>query len=661
MLSAAPSALPIVLRLPSLRAALLVALFMGLMLSVIVAPIARAQTSPTAAMPPPPPPATVVITDSPRETLATFLRLRREMEAAILTYQDENSFAASAQISYLTDQLMSLIDLSEVTATSRREVGMRTVNALLDIFGRIPAPDATALPNADAAASDDETAFRIPGTPLRIVEIHGGPRHAEFLFSASTVQIAPRFLHSLEHLPLDTRLEITSYTDFGPQLTGPLIPAWMVRAIPAELTRLWLGTPAWKVLLTLALLAGVVLLLVRLQHALVGHLPGTRLKALLVLAILPLAVVFAVTWALPLLIEQVHVSGDFADALEITQTVAKYVAYAALFWLAMRILFELIITSPRIPDEGLDANLLRLLSGIFGIIGVSVILAFGGQAIGLPIISVLTGLGIGGLAVALALRPTLENFVGGVMLYFDRPVRVGDLCTFGSFTGTVERIGLRSIRVRSIDRTVIAVPNAQFADMQIINWTKCDQMLIMETIAVRIETTPDQLRLLLAGIRHMCHAHPRVIKDTLRVRLIGYGPGALNIGLRIYIDTNDFMDFFAVREDIFLRIHDIVAASGTAFARPAQTLFLARDSRPDPDHAARAEETVAGWRAAGNLPFPGFPPEELASIADSLDYPPHGSPGGKAPGGSFDAFLAARTAPAAASAPPAPPETGRRS
>ncbi|MFZ0610955.1 MAG: mechanosensitive ion channel family protein [Desulfobacterales bacterium] len=289
--------------------------------------------------------------------------------------------------------------------------------------------------------------------------------------------------------------------------------------------------------------------------------------------------------------------------------------------------------------ESLDANLLRLVSGLIGIIGVAVILAFGGQAIGLPIMSVLAGLGIGGLAVALALRPTLENLVGGVMLYIDRPVRVGDFCSFGGEKGTVEGIGIRSTTLRALDRTLISVPNAQFADMQIVNWAQCDQMLIDDTIGLRYETEPDQLRYLLAQVRKMLHAHPRINSATVRVRFIGCGDSALNIGIRVYADTREWNDFFAIREDIFLRIYDIVTSAGSGFAFPSQTLYMARDNGIDAESTGKAKAAVAAWRKNSQLPFPRLPREEIERLEGTLDYPPYGSP--EAGGESRDSTEAA--------------------
>jgi MscS family membrane protein len=301
-------------------------------------------------------------------------------------------------------------------------------------------------------------------------------------------------------------------------------------------------------------------------------------------------------------------------------------AYAWLFWLGVRMLFEWVICSPRIPDESLDANLLRLLSGLIGIIGVAIILAFGGQAIGLPIMSVFAGLGIGGLAVALALRPTLENLVGGVMLYIDRPIRVGDFCSFGGETGTVEGIGIRSTKVRALNRALISVPNAQFADMQIVNWAECDEMLIDETIGLRYETEPDQLRYFLVQVRKMLHSHPRINNTTVRVRFTGYGNSALNVSIRVYAETREWNDFFAIREDILLRIYDLVITSGSGFAFPSQTLYMSRDTGIDTKRAEDAKAAVASWRKNRKLPFPRLSHEEIERLKGTLDYPPYGSP-----------------------------------
>ena len=564
-------------------------------------------------------------TDSPRATMESFLRLRDQLETATLSYLDQPSRAGAAVLALLTDQLNSLIDLSAVPSAARRETGVRTYSLLMDIFGRVGAPDLTAIPDLEAVEDNGEDTFRIPGTPLRIVRIDEGEREGEFLFAASTVQIAPWFLEAVRDLPLETRLDTDSITTFGKQLTGPLIPSSLVEAVPPSLKRLWLDTPIWKATVLIASLSIVAALLVALHRALSARRPTSRARAILSRAIIPVAILATTSALVPFLAAQINISGRFAKGLGTAVTVVEYLAYAWLLWLSVRLVVEWLIRPSRIPEEGLDADMLRLLSSTLGIVGVAIVLALGGQAVGLPVLSVMAGLGIGGLAVALAVRPTLENLIGGVILYIDRPVTVGDFCSFGDQMGTVESVGVRSTKLRALDRTLISVPNAQFADMQIINWAECDEMLIQETLGLRYETTPDQLRYVLAGLRRMLHAHPRINSRTVRVRFWGYGSSEIKINVRVYAMTQEWNDFFAIREDVFFRMMDIVKESGTDFAFQSRTLYLRRDIGLDPEKGHRAEEAVRDWRRSRRLPFPRLHPDEIERIEDTLDYPPRGS------------------------------------
>ncbi|MCP4334219.1 MAG: mechanosensitive ion channel family protein [Gammaproteobacteria bacterium] len=289
-------------------------------------------------------------------------------------------------------------------------------------------------------------------------------------------------------------------------------------------------------------------------------------------------------------------------------------------------MFEWIILSPRIGDGSLDANLLRLIADTLGTVGVIVILAYGGQALGLPILSVFAGLGIGGLAIALAIKPPLENLIGGVVLYVDKPVRVGDFFSFGTKMATVESIGIRSIQLRALDRTLITVPNAQFVDLELVNWAKCDQLMINEKIGVRYETTPDQVRYALVKLREMLQAHPRLNSIKVRARFSGFGDSSLNITIRVYAQTQEWDEFHAIREDILLRICDVIAEAGTGFAFSSRTIYMGKDNGLDEETGKRAMEKVEAWRRTGQLPFPSASPEQIKSINDTLDYPPRGSP-----------------------------------
>jgi len=247
------------------------------------------------------------------------------------------------------------------------------------------------------------------------------------------------------------------------------------------------------------------------------------------------------------------------------------------------------------------------------------------QNLGFNATGILAGLGVGGLAVALAAQRSLENLFGGLSLIADQPVRVGDMCRFGSQQGTVEDIGLRSTRVRTLDRTVVTIPNADFATMQIENLAARDRMRLAATIGLRCETTPDQLRWVLIELKRLLLSHPKVSPDPARVRFTKLGASSLDIEIFAFVKTGDGDEFLAVQEDLLLRIMDIVAASGTGFAFPSQVSYAAPDTGIDAERRKRAEEAIAAARAAGRLALPDVPHDQAKALAGTLPWPPEGS------------------------------------
>lgn len=257
-------------------------------------------------------------------------------------------------------------------------------------------------------------------------------------------------------------------------------------------------------------------------------------------------------------------------------------------------------------------------------LGVLVILA-ALQTFGFNISTLIAGLGVGGLAVALALRPTLENIFGGIAVLVDEPVRPGQFCKFGGQVGTVEEVGLRSTRVRTLDRTVITVPNSEFSTLQIENFARRDRIRLITTLGLRYETTADQLRFVIAELRRMLRAHPKVLPDPFRVRFVNFGAYSLDLEVFLYVDTTDFNEFLAVKEDLYLRMIDVVESSGTGFAFPSNTTYLARDGGLDDEKGRAAEKAVEGWRSEKALPFPEFSEATMSELKGTLDWPPEGS------------------------------------
>jgi len=190
----------------------------------------------------------------------------------------------------------------------------------------------------------------------------------------------------------------------------------------------------------------------------------------------------------------------------------------------------------------------------------------------------LAGLGVGGIAIALAAQKTLENVIAGVSLIADQAVRVGDFLKAGDIQGTVEEIGLRSTRIRTLDRTIVSLPNGQIANMSLETFSARDKFWFHPVIGLRYETTAAQLRLVRDGIRDLLNQHSRADSASVRVRFLRFGPSSLDLEIVAYISASDWSEFLAIQEELLLGVMDIVERTGTEIAFPSQTMYLAADS-----------------------------------------------------------------------------------
>src|SRR5262245_3454276 len=245
---------------------------------------------------------------------------------------------------------------------------------------------------------------------------------------------------------------------------------------------------------------------------------------------------------------------------------------------------------------------------------------------GYKVTTLLAGLSISGVAVALASQKSLENIFGAVTLFTSRPVKVGDFCRFGDTMGTVEEIGMRATRIRTLERSIITIANAEFANMHLDNLSARDRFWFHPTLQLRYETTPDQIRYVLVEIRKMLYAHPKVVAEPLHVRFKSFGEYSLDVEVFAYISVKDYEELMEVAEDLNLRIMDIVSAAGSDFAFPSEVQYSLPGKPLDEERAKAISLQVKEWKAKRELYLPNFPHDKIAQIKNSLEYPPEGSP-----------------------------------
>ena len=258
-------------------------------------------------------------------------------------------------------------------------------------------------------------------------------------------------------------------------------------------------------------------------------------------------------------------------------TAAGVVTIASIVWLLIILNGEAEGVIRRRVSKGDPAGMAALLRVARRV--VDVILIVGGIAMTLRYFGVettpaLAGLGVGGIAIALAAQKTLENVVAGASLLLDQAVRVGDFLKVGETTGTVDHIGLRSTRIRTLDRTMVSIPNGQIANASVEKISARDKYWFHPVVKLRYETTPAQLHAVLTGIQRMLDEHSSVEPEA-RVRFISIGTFSFDVEVFAYVYARDWNEFLRFQEELLLGITEIVERAGTSLALPAQATYMA--------------------------------------------------------------------------------------
>lgn len=225
-----------------------------------------------------------------------------------------------------------------------------------------------------------------------------------------------------------------------------------------------------------------------------------------------------------------------------------------------------------------SASVLRLIRRAMDGLALFAGLLFSLYHFGINPTAALAGLGVGGIAIALAAQKTLENVIGGISLIADQAVRAGDALKVGDIFGTVEDVGLRSTRIRTLDRSLISVPNSQVANMSLETLSARDKFWFHPLVGLRYETTPVQLRSVISGLRKLLNEHGNVDSDSVRIRFVRLGAFSLDVDIFAYVFGADWNHFLEIQEELLFGVMEVVQRAGAEFAFPSQTMYLVADS-----------------------------------------------------------------------------------
>jgi len=558
---------------------------------------------------------------SPRAAIRTFLESGDALrEFAARQYLPSPSRARYEQVQALADKTLLSLDLSEIPPAARDERGYAAANALYEVLSRIALPPLEQIPDAAQmaklaplapaearpAGKPDDTRnavaqrWVIPDTRIALVRAASGPHSDEFLFSVDTVARAGEFYERVRGLRYQRQTALKDLPDILLSAGGWMIPYAWIQALPAPMRAPILGQSAWKwvgLFLVPVALAALLWIVHRLTRLPENRSPLARELARLAV---PAAFWLSMPAVEHVALVQLLLVGSVGSAVELATTALTFVAAAWTAWRVASVIAEVIIVSSPAAVDTRGHPVVRSVARLLGVVAAAVLFVMGADRIGMPLYGVVAGLGVGGLAVALAAQPTIENLIGGVSLVADRAIRVGEYCRYGDDHGTVERVGLRSTLFRGLDRTLTNIPNAVLAKLPIVALTRRDQMLIRTVIGLRYETTPEQLRYVLVELGRLLAAHARVETESARARLVEFSESALNVEVFAYVSSTDWGEFLGIQEEILLRVLEIIDRGGTALAFPSQTLYLARDTGIDAARTETVKTNLGQWLDEGS-------------------------------------------------------------
>jgi MscS family membrane protein len=356
------------------------------------------------------------------------------------------------------------------------------------------------------------------------------------------------------------------------------LPAPLLRPGPRGL--LWWQWLAFPVLVLLALVAGAGLGYV--TRRVLGHLAArteTRWDDLLLERI---ARPLTALWGIAVFAALHAWLGLGADASEVVHHVLRAATYLVLFWAGFRgvdVAFAAASTGPWTRTSPSVVGFLPVARKV----GKIVLLALGLVAVlnelGFEVASLLAGLGIGGIALALAAQKTVENLFGSVAIGVDQPFRVGDSVRIDDVLGTVEAIGMRSTRIRTLDRTLVTIPNGKLADQRAETFAARDRIRLVAQLGLAYGTTADQMREVLAGLEAALRRQPKLWPDALSVRFTEFKDSTLNVEVMAWFATTDWSEFTAIRQAVYLDFMAVVERAGTSFAFPTRTVHVVQAPR----------------------------------------------------------------------------------
>lgn len=522
------------------------------------------------------------MTSSPHDTLSTFLTSMDEM---LVQIRDEGTGKRSPEgLRRLTEydiRSRRTLDMSEVAPEARLEVSRDVQVHLYEVLSRIELPAMEEVPDDDEIEANPELdRWTLPHTEIRIRQVADGPRRGEFLFDPETVARAKGFYERTKDLPYLRQPPIENFGSFLEVYGGWNVSISVVDQLPAWMRRVAWGLAWWKwIVLFIAGLANLAVLV--LVHWLTRR-KGNEVRSMwrhLFRLLLPITLFISAVVVFPFVVDEINVTGAVANALRLSVTTVAYLSLAWAAWLFALAIGEGIASASRIRAESLDASLIRLTAQLVGIVAAAVLVFRGASQIGIPLVGLVASISIGGLAIALAAQDTLKSLLGSLMILVDQPYRVGERIVAGKHDGVVERIGLRSTRIRQLDGNLTSIPNESMATMEVENVGRRQSIRRKTQLRIATGTSRENVEEALRIVREILADHEGMPADNPpRVYFQEFNPDSLSLVVYYWYEPPDYWAFSEFSERVNLEIIRRFAEASIQLAPPTSKMHIADES-----------------------------------------------------------------------------------
>ncbi|MEW4529995.1 mechanosensitive ion channel family protein [Maioricimonas sp. JC845] len=572
-------------------------------------------------------------TSSPRGTLTRFLNSCNEFYEAV---QKERFFhRANPELVPLADRVVSCLDTSQLPEYARDYFAAEAAVCLKEVLDRIPLPLPEEIPGVESlegtAGAEPFTRWQVPGTQITISRMQDGPRRGEFLFSAETVSQAPQFYERFLSRPYRTEGREVSEGFYEWWLSSPahpLVAEW-VAALPDWSRRRILGAAIWQwfgLLLMIPLALATMALVSR-----IGRSRGeqTRGRGLLrywltllfpiVAMLIPLGFKYFVGTYLSLRGDAHYVTNFCADLIFLLAVMALILGGSSR-------VAETTIALRRSPSSGLDANVIRIICRVLGIVAAAVVFLEGGRYLGFPITTLIASAGIGGLALALSAQNVIKGMFGTLTILLDRPYRVGDRIIACGHDGIVEEIGLRTTRIRAfLTDHLVSLPNSEMAETQIENIGRRKHIRRMTDLHIPLDTPRENVASAVAIIRAALENHEGLDPEfPPRVYFNEFNPDSFNIRIICWYSPPQLWDYYAFCEKINMEIFAAFEDQGVQFSLPVRQTYWKHDDEQGPLEISLVDRQHRSGRDG---------PKEVATSSTPATNSGNGNPGNGNPGG----------------------------